>query len=81
VGRKEISLHKLRHTFATFKLYELRKNTNYRGEPLVYVQDRLGHSSILTTKIYLHYLEDLEGDLMTEFDQDVDQICLEEYAA
>ncbi|WP_019894846.1 tyrosine-type recombinase/integrase [Hydrogenovibrio halophilus] len=76
VGRKEISLHKLRHTYATFKLYGLRHNPNYRGDPLVYVQDRLGHSSILTTQVYLHYLEDLEGDLMTEYDQDIDQICL-----
>jgi len=77
VGRNEISIHKLRHTYATFKLYGLRNNPDYRGDPLVYVQDRLGHSSILTTQIYLHYLEDLEGDLMTEYDQDIDQICLE----
>lgn len=77
VGRKEISLHKLRHTYATFKLYSLRGNQNYRGDPLVYIQDRLGHSSILTTQIYLHYLEDLEGDVMTQYDQDIDQICLE----
>lgn len=77
VGRKEMSLHSLRHTYATFKLYGLRSNPDYRGDPLVYVQDRLGHSSILTTQIYLHYLEDLEGDLMTEYDQDIDSICLE----
>ena len=77
VGRKEISLHKLRHTYATFKLYGLKKNPDYSGDALVYIQDRLGHSSILTTQIYLHYLEDLEGDLMTEYDQDIDQICLE----
>lgn len=81
VGRKEISLHKLRHTYATFKLYGLRNNPNYRGDPLVYIQDRLGHSSILTTQIYLHYLEDLEGDLMTEYEQDIDQICLKSEAA
>lgn len=77
VGRKDISLHSLRHTYATFKLYGLKNNPDYRGNALVYVQDRLGHSSILTTQIYLHYLEDLEGDLMTEYDQDIDQICLE----
>lgn len=77
VGRTEMSLHSLRHTYATFKLYGLRSNPDYRGDPLVYVQDRLGHSSILTTQIYLHYLEDLEGDLMTEYDQDIDSICLE----
>jgi len=77
VGRKDISLHKLRHTYATFKLYGLRNSPNYRGDPLVYVQDRLGHASIITTQIYLHYLEDLEGDLMTEYDQDIDLICEE----
>lgn len=77
VGRKNISLHKLRHTYATFKLYDLRNSPNYRGDPLVYIQDRLGHTSILTTQIYLHYLEDLEGDLMTEYDQDIDQLCIE----
>lgn len=77
VGRKEISIHKLRHTYATFKLYHLRNSPNYRGDPLVYIQNRLGHSSILTTQIYLHYLEDLEGDLMTEYDKDIDKICME----
>jgi len=77
VGRKEISLHKLRHTYATYKLYGLRNNPDYRGDPLVYVQNRLGHSSILTTQIYLHYLENLEGDLMTEYDQDIDLISLD----
>lgn len=76
VGRQEISLHKLRHTYATFKLYGLRNNPSFRGDPLVYIQNRLGHSSILTTMVYLHYLEDLEGDLMTEYDKDIDQICL-----
>jgi integrase len=76
-GRNEISLHKLRHTYATFMLYNLRSSPNYRGDPLVYIQDRLGHSSILTTQIYLHYIDSLEGDVMTQYDQDIDQICLE----
>jgi integrase/recombinase XerD len=75
-GRKEISIHKLRHTYATFKLYGLRSNPKYRGEPLVYIQDRLGHSSITTTQIYLHYIESLEGDFMTEYDEDIDNICI-----
>jgi site-specific recombinase XerD len=78
VGRAEISLHTLRHTYATFKLYGLRRNPNYKGDPLVYIQDRLGHSSILTTQIYLHYIEELEGELMTEFDQDIDAISMED---
>ena len=74
--RKDISLHKLRHTYATHTLYALRKNQNYHGDALVYVQDRLGHSSIATTQKYLHYLEDLEGELMTEFNEEIDQISM-----
>ncbi|KZY40308.1 MULTISPECIES: tyrosine-type recombinase/integrase [unclassified Oleiphilus] len=75
VGRKGITLHSLRHTYATMKLYGLRNNPNYRGNPLSYIRDRLGHSSINTTEVYLHYLEELEGDVMTSYDDDVDQIC------
>lgn len=75
VGRKGVGLHCLRHTYATMKLYGLRNNPNYRGNPLSYIRDRLGHSSINTTEIYLHYLEELEGDVMTSYDEDVDQIC------
>lgn len=78
VGRTEISLHKLRHTYATFKLYGLRRNSNFTADPLMYIQDRLGHSSILTTQIYLHYIEELEGELMTEFDQDIDAISMKD---
>lgn len=80
-GRNESSVHILRHTYATYKLYDLRKSPNYRGDPLVYIQDRLGHSSITTTQIYLHYIESLEGDLMTEFDKDIDKICLDSEVA
>jgi integrase/recombinase XerD len=73
-GRNEISLHKLRHTFATFKLHYLRQSERYRGDPLIYVQDRLGHTSILTTQVYLHYLDILEGDIITQYDEDIDHI-------
>lgn len=75
-GRKEISLHKLRHTYATHTLYSLQKNPNYHGNPGAYVRNRLGHSSIATTERYLHYVEDLEGELLTEFNQEIDQISM-----
>jgi len=75
IGRRGVCLHSLRHTYATMKLYGLRSNPSYRGNPLAYIRDRLGHSSITTTEIYLHYLEELEGDVMTSYDEDVDQLC------
>jgi site-specific recombinase XerD len=76
VGRQDVCIHQLRHTYATHKLYELKNTPNYRGDALVYIQDRLGHSSINTTMIYLHYIEELEGNLMTKYEQDIDSISL-----
>jgi len=67
------SLHLLRHTFATHTLYELRKK-NLTTDPLLYVRDRLGHSSITTTEKYLHYLSEIEDDLITAFQEEVDAI-------
>lgn len=80
VGRSDIGMHTLRHTFATFKLYDLRANPKYKGEPLVYVQDRLGHTSINTTRQYLHYVETLEGDLMHDYDNNIDRLSTSESA-
>lgn len=43
---KKVTPHAIRHTFAT----ELRK----KGVDITFIKDFLGHSSILTTTIYLH---------------------------
>jgi site-specific recombinase XerD len=43
---KKVTPHSIRHTFAT----ELRK----KGVDITFIKDFLGHSSILTTTIYLH---------------------------
>lgn len=51
----------LRHSYAIHTLAALRRSTVFEGEPLLYVRDRLGHSSIQTTTIYLRQLDQLQG--------------------
>jgi len=46
VGRDGVSLHTLRHTFASLLLQE--------GCDLVSIQELLGHADLASTSIYLH---------------------------
>jgi integrase/recombinase XerD len=63
----------LRHTYAIYTLLMLRTNPNFKGEPLMYVRDRLGHSSVQTTLVYLKQIERLSGgevlSIINEYDQ------------
>lgn len=59
-----VTPHILRHTYSTHTLYGMRKRKSH-SDPLMYVRDRLGHASIATTQVYLHCVEEVEGDLMT----------------
>jgi site-specific recombinase XerD len=45
--------HVLRHTYATYEFLRLSEREG-RDRALLWVKDRLGHSSIQTTEIYLH---------------------------
>lgn len=74
--RLHASAHLLRHSFAVVTLEQLqrghiaslaKKTPEQRGhyvrifgDPLDWVRRRLGHSSVVTTQIYLHALEELE---------------------
>lgn len=73
VGFK-IDAHMLRHTYATFLLWSLRKSTNFEGEPLLYVRDRLGHSDVTTTAVYLHLINSLEGHLVLAHEDEMDKL-------
>lgn len=51
---KHITLHTFRHTIATHLIY--------RGMPLEYVQQFLGHNTLDSTSVYLHYAEELKHE-------------------
>lgn len=59
----KVNPHILRHTYATHTLYVLRK-MSLPMEPLIYVRDRLGHTSIKTTELYLHFIELVDDNVL-----------------
>jgi len=72
----KVTPHILRHTYATHTLYELRQKKNVGVDPLMYVRDRLGHSSITTTQKYLHFINQVEDDLMTDYQLEIDKLSM-----
>ncbi len=63
----------LRHSYAIHTLLLLKNNRDFKGEPLLYVRDRLGHRNVQTTMIYLQQIERLTGSealsMMEDFDR------------
>lgn len=73
VGFK-VTAHMLRHSYATYLLWSLRKSATFEGEPLLYVRDRLGHNDVSTTAIYLHLVNSLEGHLVLAHEDEIDHL-------
>lgn len=69
-GNRNVSLHRLRHTFATRKLLDLEGNP----AALVIVQQLLGHSSITTTEKYLHLKDKLLSTVMGDYETGIEEI-------
>lgn len=61
VGIK-VHTHMLRHTYATHTLISLQRSPSNGLEPLVFVQRQLGHSSIQTTMVYLHLVNEMADE-------------------
>ena len=73
IGKKvgiKVYPHMLRHTYATHTLVALQRN---RGdvEPMVFVQRQLGHSSIQTTMVYLHLINELADSAVLAYDDEL----------
>lgn len=66
--------HKLRHTYATHILSALLDKKSAKFDPVTYLRDRLGHSSITTTMDYVHLVNELMEDLTTEYQDEIDSI-------
>ena len=71
----KVNPHMLRHTYATHTLKALMQLKDISFEPLLYLRDRLGHSSITTTEKYLHFLHELEDNLRTKYQDEISNIC------
>ena len=69
-----VTAHMLRHSYATYLLWSLRKSKTFEGEPLLYTRDRLGHSDVSTTMIYLHLIRTLDGQLILAHEDELDQL-------
>jgi len=64
----------LRHSYAVHTLARLRKEPSFEGEPLLYVRDRLGHSDVQTTAIYLSQINQLASQLVLAIEDEFDRM-------
>lgn len=71
-----IRAHMLRHTYGTYTLLALRKSKEFEGEPLLYVRDRLGHSDVQTTMIYLHLINQLNAQSILAHEDEIDMMFM-----
>lgn len=72
-----VRAHMLRHTYGTHTLLALRKSKDFEGEPLLYVRDRLGHSDVQTTMIYLHLINQLEAQSVLAYEDEIDMLIVD----
>jgi integrase/recombinase XerD len=69
-----VTPHMCRHTYATYRLRSLKNSKTFEGDPLLYIMDRLGHSSVLTTKAYLSLINQLDGQLVMQHEDELDDL-------
>jgi|TARA_B110000902_G_scaffold267089_1_gene358129 site-specific recombinase XerD len=70
----EVYPHIFRHTYATHTLKSLMERNDLKFNPLMYVRDRLGHSSITTTEKYLHFIDDIADGVMNDYQREIDNL-------
>lgn len=62
--------HRLRHTFGTYEFLRLSETKGADGA-LHWIRDRMGHSSIATTEIYVHAADLVNHDEIDSYQADI----------
>lgn len=68
--------HMLRHTFGTYELLRLEKVMN-QGNALLWVKERMGHSSIQMTMRYLHLAVVAGQDTLDDYQEAITSMMAE----
>lgn len=71
----KVHTHMLRHTYATQTLVSLQRNPANGLDPLVFLQRQLGHSSIQTTMVYLHLVNDMADAAVLAYDDELNALA------
>lgn len=71
----KVHTHMLRHSYATHTLVSLQRNPASGLEPLVFVQRQLGHSSIQTTMVYLHLVNEMANEAVLAYDDELNALA------
>ena len=70
----KVHTHMLRHSYATHTLVNLHRNPSSGLDPLVFVQRQLGHSSIHTTMVYLHLVNEMADEAVLAYDDELNAL-------
>ena len=60
----------LRHTFGTYELLRMSRNRD-QSLALLWVKERMGHSSMQTTEKYIHATDLIEHDAVDGYQFDI----------
>lgn len=71
-----VHTHMLRHTYATHTLYGLQRSPQEGIDPLVFVQNQLGHAYISQTQIYTHLLDERVEEAVLKYDDELNAMVL-----
>lgn len=71
----EVHMHMLRHTYATHTLVNLQRNPQKGLDPLAFLQRQLGHSSVQTTMVYLHLVNEMADEAVLAYDDELNDVA------